>query len=604
MLAYCQATAFQLLRCHSDTLICIVSYPSSMILTGRTVDGHRYWEVATSARILRRPRKQVLLYLGRLDGLASTLIEQKRQQVRALGDSPLSLRFDALLSELGYPPPLPSLKDLDLATVRSYGPDLALFRLGEELAIVPLIEADSPKGGGPPLGKLVLALSIFVNLHPGASYFHFPEWYRRSGLSIFLGLPPDQVTYETTLNALSYLQPERTRSWESAIYRQVLKVFHYRCERVDIDSTVKELGGRRCRFLAKFGKAKYGTVSKRRQVMITFLVDQKGSLLGHEIFPGNKNDAKTLAPVDRRLRGEYGAEIAEAPRVVDRGYASLANVKSLQRRKERFLVAVRAQPEGLGLLEALGPQEGWAEILPGVRAASLEREGAKWVVTWNDEVAERTGDGRRAKRKKALADLEALAKAIREGRVKSRSERDRRVGAIVRKHGMKRFLKVHGDRKGLGFRVEETGALEARQAKDGYQVYATTETWLTEKAVVEFYRHRDRIEKAIRTMSSALGLGPVWVQTPEHVRGHVFVHALGYQLRNAGQLRLEEKRETMSIEEALWELEKLQVGELVVKGSEVGITRKLTRMDGTVVRLAQVFSLSEKGQFPGVEGGI
>ncbi len=95
----------------------------------------------------------------------------------------------------------------------------------------------------------------------------------------------------------------------------------------------------------------------------------------------------------------------------------------------------------------------------------------------------------------------------------------------------------------------------------------------------------------------------MWVSTPEHVRGHVFVHALGYQLRNAGQLQLEQKGETMSMDEALWELEQLQVGELVVKGSEVGITRKLTKMDGTVARLAQVFSLSEKGQFPGVEGG-
>jgi len=77
-----------------------------------------------------------------------------------------------------------------------------------------------------------------------------------------------------------------------------------------------------------------------------------------------------------------------------------------------------------------------------------------------------------------------------------------------------------------------------------------------------------------------------------------------YQLRNAGQLRLEEKGETMSIDEALWELEQLQVGELVAKGSEVGLVRKLTRTDGTVAHLVQVFSLSEKGQFPGVEGSI
>ncbi|EQD65754.1 transposase, IS4 family protein, partial [mine drainage metagenome] len=190
---------------------------------------------------------------------------------------------------------------------------------------------------------------------------------------------------------------------------------------------------------------------------------------------------------------------------------------------------------------------------------SLERGGLKWVVTWSDEVAGRNGDGRAAKLTKAKEDLASLAKAVREGRVKSRSERDGKVGAILRKHGMKRFLRVKGTREGFGFTVEETEALTTKGEEDGYQAYATTERWLTEGEVVDFYRKRDRIEKAIRTMSWCLGLGPVYVSTPEHVRGHVFVHALGYQLRNAGQLRLEEKGETMSMDEALWELEQLQV---------------------------------------------
>ena len=47
-------------------------------------------------------------------------------------------------------------------------------------------------------------------------------------------------------------------------------------------------------------------------------------------------------------------------------------------------------------------------------------------------------------------------------------------------------------------------------------------------------------------------------------------------------MRLEEKGEAMSIDEALWELEQLQVGELVAKGSEVGIVRRLTRTVGMV----------------------
>lgn len=570
-----------------------------MYLRANPRRGHDYWMVARARRTGDKTREERYLYLGRLDTLDPVLLEQRRQQVRALGDPALSLAFDALLVKLGHPAPLPSLRDVDLATVRPYGVEVALVKIGEDLHLVAIIEEESPKGGGPPLGKMVLALAIYANVRPG-SYSRFPEWYRRSPLPLVLGLPPGPVTYEATLNALDYLQPERTRRWESRIYAEVRRRFHYDCERVDIDSTVKELDGRRCRVVAKFGKSKSGGTSKRRQIMVTFLVDQRGSLLGHEVFPGNKNDAKTLAPVDRRLRTDYGAMVAKAPRVVDRGYASLANVQALRRRKERFLVALRAQPQGLHLLEMLGRQEAWPEIRPGVRAASLERDGVKYVVTWNDEVAGRKEEGRAAKMRQAKEALSRLAKTVKEGRVKSRSERDRKVGAILARYGMRKFLRVKGAREGFAFTVKETGARKTKAAKDGYQVYATTETWLPEGDVVDFYRHRDRIEKAIRTMSSVLGLGPVYLQTPEHVRGHFFVHALGYQLRNAGQLWLEEKGETMSIDDALWELEKLQVGELVAKGSEVGIHRKITRMDGTVAHLVQVFSLAENGVFPGI----
>ena len=211
---------------------------------------------------------------------------------------------------------------------------------------------------------MTLALAIYANLRPG-SLWRFVEWYRRSPLPMFLQLPPDQVTYEATLNTLDYLQPERTRPWESELYARVRKRFHYDCERVDIDSTVVELSGKLCRVLAKFGHSKQGGTSKHRQIMVTFLVDQRGALLGHEVYPGNTNDTKTLASVDRRLREEYDAAVAQAPRVVDRGYASLENVRKLRRRKERFLVALRAQPKGLHLLEALGPQAQWPEIRPG-----------------------------------------------------------------------------------------------------------------------------------------------------------------------------------------------------------------------------------------------
>ena len=78
------------------------------------------------------------------------------------------------------------------------------------------------------------------------------------------------------------------------------------------------------------------------------------------------------------------------------------------------------------------------------------------------------------------------------------------------------------------------------ESSDGYQVYVTTEKEMSDADIVEAYRSRDRIKKAIRTMKSCLGLGPVYLSTEEHVLGHVYVHALAHKLRSVMGLKLKE----------------------------------------------------------------
>ena len=561
--------------------------------------GHAYWIVARAYRTEDRTAEQTLLYLGRLDGLSHIQVSDKLNNVRRLGDTILLHEFETLLIRLGYPAPPPSLSEYDIRTVRSYGPEFVLVSIAQKLSVVTMIDEQGAKGGGPSLGRMTLALAIYAALRPG-SVWRFVEWYARSPLPWFLEMPPDAVTYDAALNALDYLQPERTAEWERVLYERIRELFNYSCERIDIDSTVLELEGTLCRLIAHFGRSKSGGVSRRRQILITFMLDQKSVLLGHEVFSGDRNDAKTLKKVNRRLKGY---DIPDAPRVVDRGYASMKNILTWKRRREHFLAALKSKPKGLKLLDTLGTHTGWNVIGDGVYASSLIRDGLKWVVTWNDDVARRNGDGRRAKTEKAMNELNTLSKSIGNGRVKSRSERDRKIGTILRKHGVKRFIQVKGG-KGLAFTVTETANVEKGESSDGYQVYVTTEKQMSDADIVQAYRSRDRIEKAIRTLKSCLGLGPVYLSTKEHVLGHVYVHALAYQLRSVMELRLKEGGIGMTAEQALWELEKLQVAELIVRGDEIHAARKMSRMDGTTASLMHLFSFGEEATFPGVEGSI
>ena len=116
-----------------------------MTLRARAVRDHPHWEMVNSRRSLTYPRTKVLLSLGRLDCEDPLLLEQKRQQARVLGDRALALRFHASLSKFGYPTPVPSLQDVDLATIRSHEPELTLVKLSERLGLAELIEGGAPR---------------------------------------------------------------------------------------------------------------------------------------------------------------------------------------------------------------------------------------------------------------------------------------------------------------------------------------------------------------------------------------------------------------------------------------------------------------------------
>lgn len=75
----------------------------------------------------------------------SPLLEQNRQEVRALDDPAHSLQFDALLVCLGRSAPLSHLRDVEPARLRSYAPELTPFKIAQGLRFVELIEAEGLK---------------------------------------------------------------------------------------------------------------------------------------------------------------------------------------------------------------------------------------------------------------------------------------------------------------------------------------------------------------------------------------------------------------------------------------------------------------------------
>lgn len=555
--------------------------------------GHVYYAVVGSKRRENKVFQEYLLKLGRLDNLTETKRLELENKISAIGDSDLLKKFHDLLYSIGYSFPSP-ISTFEVGDVFSYGQELALHKVCEEIDFINTVNRYGYKGGGPELGKIVEIMAIARNCDP-CSYFQLHEWYSRSALPFFLKLPFSELTYKIAIRALDYLQPENTIPMQVALYEDIRRVYGYECKRLDIDLTSTYFEGQEC-VLAKYGHPR-GHSSDKLQIVVAFVVDQKGVLVTHKVWPGNRTDAKSLKPVDRCLKNEFKLD---APRVVDRGMATWENLDYMDRKKERYLVALRAGIKGTGFLEEIQiPKEEWVNVGDKQVAASVIKGRRKYVVVWNASVAETNKKERESKISRAEDELKAVLESIEKGEIESRTERDEKIGHIKRKYGVTRSLITKGNRKGFSFTFEWTKALAEDDNYDGYQVFVTTEFDLSEKEVIESYRTRDQIEKAIRTLKSVLGLHPQYVRTKEHVLGNIFICATAFQLRSILRMKLKDRGIDMSIEEAMKTLERLKAVHIVVgKDEGIQVHRKLGGLDGETRMLIEVFDMVENEKFP------
>jgi transposase len=558
--------------------------------------GHIYYAVVQSKRRENKVFQEYLLKLGRLETLTEPQRIELDNKISTIGGTDLLKKFHDLLYSIGYSFPSP-ISTFEVEEIYSYGQELALHKVCEEIELVDTINRFSPKGGGPELGKIVEIMALARNCDP-CSYYQLPDWFSRTALQFFLKLSHDKFTYDVTLNALDYLQPKNTIPMQSKLYENIRKAYGYECERLDIDLTSTYFEGHDC-VLAEFGHPR-GHSSDKRQIVIAFVVDQKGILVTHRVWPGNRTDVKSLKPVDRCLKNDFGLD---APRVVDRGIASWENIKYMERKKERYLVALRAEVKGTKLLEEIKkPRDEWTKVGDYEVAISVIRGKRKFVVLWNASIANTNKEERLSKVCKAEEELNKIMISVEKGKIIDKSERDEKIGYIKRKYGVTKYIETPDKVDGLNFIIKRLTNLDEVKEYDGYQVFVTTELDLSEIEIIESYRVRDQIEKAIRTLKSVLGLHPQNVRTKEHILGNIFICATALQLRSILRLKLKDKGIDTSIEDAMRMLERLKAVHIAVgKDGEIQVYRKLRNIEGEVRKLVEVFKLSENEKFPEVD---
>jgi len=303
------------------------------------------------------------------------------------------------------------------------------------------------------------------------------------------------------------------------------------------------------------------------QMVVGIIMDQNGRPVCSEMWPGNTADVTTLLPVIDRLRQRFA--IGRVCVVADRGMISDATIAGLEERKLEYILGVRERSSKEVYEVVLNdPKPSVPLVIPRPRRPDTELEAKnvrvgdrRYVVCRNLNEAKRD-----AKVREAV--LRGLRESLRGG--------DK---ALVGNSAYRRYLKTPDDKH---FEIDDRRVAEDARY-DGLYVLRTNMR-LDALAVMLRYRELLKVEDIFRTTKSILDTRPIYHQTDEAIRGHVFCSFLALVLRKALEDRLPAARLKPEWGVLLRELDRLQEIETEQEGKRFVLRTPVTGDVGRVFR--------------------
>ena len=281
--------------------------------------------------------------------------------------------------------------------------------------------------------------------------------------------------------------------------------------------------------------------STAHQMVVGIIMDQNGRPVCSEMWPGNTTDVITLIPVIDRLRQRFA--VGRVCIVADRGMISAETIANLEDRGLEYILGVRERSSKEVYEVVLNdPKPSVSLIIPRGQRRDTELEvknvwvgDRRYVVCRNLNGAKRDAEVREAV-------LRSLRENLRSG--------DK---ALVGNSAYRRYLKTLDDKH---FEIDEQRVAEDARY-DGLYVLRTNMR-LDALAVMLRYRELLKVEDIFRTTKSILDTRPIYHQTDEAIRGHVFCSFLALVLRKALEDSLAAARLKPEWGALLRELDRLQ----------------------------------------------
>jgi len=250
----------------------------------------------------------------------------------------------------------------------------------------------------------------------------------------------------------------------------------------------------------------------RAQVVVGLAVTRHGIPVRCWTWPGNTNDATTVAEVKRSLAGWRLGRVVGA---VDRGMVSADNLRELRRGGAHYIAGERMRAGMPAVEEALARPGRYQQVRDNLEVKEIvvgEGEArTRYVLVRNPAQVARD----REERERTLGRIDAAIAALPdEGAAHTKA-----VCALLTHPTLGRYLKR--DRRG---RLQiDRAKVKAEERLDGKYLIVTSDDSLSPEDVALGYKQLAEVERAWRTMKSELEIRPMHHRKTERIRAHVLL---------------------------------------------------------------------------------
>jgi transposase len=274
--------------------------------------------------------------------------------------------------------------------------------------------------------------------------------------------------------------------------------------------------------LRKTGFSKDGK-HQNPQIFIGLLVGLEGYAIGYDIYEGNIYEGHTLIPFIQKISEKF--KIEKPIIVADAGLLSKNNIKSLEENQYEYILGGRLKNESNQIKEMILADQ----YSDGVLKSYQKTEKSRVIVHYSDNRAKKDEYNR-------TRGLMRLEKKIKAGKLTKSS---------INNKGYNKYLKLTGE-------VEITidyNKYQQDNVWDGLKGYVTN-TKLTDKEVLENYRHLWNIEKAFRMSKTDLRIRPIYHRLQRRIEAHICISFTAYCIYKELERVLYEKKSTISLRQA------------------------------------------------------